>query len=83
MQNSSNAWQRIRNWAMSSKAPAGCARCAGDQRRRQEWRRAHDLLPHHVVAQAQVRLLLVYRKGVKDNLTAAEKKVHRKLNADW
>ena len=37
----------------------------------------------HVVAQAQVRLLLIYRKGVKDELTAAEKKVLRKLNADW
>ena len=36
----------------------------------------------HVVAQAQVRLLLVYRKGVKDDLTAAEKKVLRNLNAD-
>ena len=37
----------------------------------------------HVVAQAQVRLLLIYRKGVQDDLTAAEKKVLRKLNADW
>ena len=37
----------------------------------------------HVVAQAQIRLLLIYRKGVKDGLTAAEKKVLRKLNADW
>ena len=27
----------------------------------------------HVVAQAQVRLLLIYRKGVKDDLAAAEK----------
>ena len=37
----------------------------------------------HVVAQAQVRLLLIYRKGVRDDLTATEKKVLRKLNADW
>lgn len=37
----------------------------------------------HVVAQAQVRLLLIYRKGIKDDLTAKEKKVLRKLNADW
>src|SRR6185436_292730 len=28
----------------------------------------------------QVRLLLIYRKGVKDDLSAAEKKVLRKLN---
>jgi hypothetical protein len=31
----------------------------------------------------QIRLLLIYRKGVKDDLTAAEKKVLRKLNEDW
>ena len=37
----------------------------------------------HVAAQAQVRLLLIYRKGVKDDLTAAEKKTLRKLNQDW
>jgi hypothetical protein len=35
------------------------------------------------VTQAQVRLLLIYRKGVKDDLTAAEKKTLRKLNQDW
>lgn len=28
----------------------------------------------YVSAQAQVRMLLIYRKGVKDDLTAAEKK---------
>jgi hypothetical protein len=38
---------------------------------------------YHVSADAQVRLLLIYRKGVKDDLTAAEKKVLRKLNQDW
>jgi len=37
----------------------------------------------HVAAQAQVRLLLIYRKGVKDDLTAAEKKTLRGLNQDW
>ena len=38
---------------------------------------------YHITAQAQVRLLLIYRKGVKDDLTAAEKKTLRKLNQDW
>jgi hypothetical protein len=33
--------------------------------------------------QNQVRLLLIYRKGVKDDLSAAEKKVLRKLNEKW
>ncbi len=37
----------------------------------------------HVVVQTQGRLLLIYRKGLKDDLTAAEKKILRKLNADW
>jgi hypothetical protein len=37
----------------------------------------------HAVSQEQVRLLLIYRKGVKDDLSAAEKKVLRKLNENW
>ena len=37
----------------------------------------------HVAADAQVRLLLIYRKGVKEDLTAAEKKTLRRLNQDW
>ena len=38
---------------------------------------------YHVSAQRQVRLLLIYRKGLKDDLTPEEKKVLRKLNQDW
>jgi hypothetical protein len=37
----------------------------------------------HLATNAQVRLLLIYRKGVKDDLTPAEKKTLRKLNQDW
>jgi hypothetical protein len=37
----------------------------------------------HAVTQVQIRLLLIYAKGVKDDLSAAEKKVLRKLNQDW
>jgi hypothetical protein len=37
----------------------------------------------HAVRQHQLRLLLIYRKGVKDDLSAAEKKVLRKLNEGW
>lgn len=37
----------------------------------------------HAVNQNQVRLLLIYRKGVKDDLSAAEKKVLRTLNEKW
>ena len=38
---------------------------------------------YHVSAQGQCRMLLIYRKGVKDDLSAAERKVLRKLNKDW
>lgn len=38
---------------------------------------------YHVSAAGQCRMLLIYRKGVKDDLSAAEKKALRKLNADW
>jgi hypothetical protein len=37
----------------------------------------------HAMNQSQVRLLLIYRKGVKDDLSAAEKKILRKLNENW
>jgi hypothetical protein len=37
----------------------------------------------HAASQDQIRLLLVYRKGVKDDLSPAEKKVLRKLNENW
>ena len=38
---------------------------------------------YHVVAQAQIRMILIYRKGIKDNLTSREKTVLRKINAEW
>jgi hypothetical protein len=37
----------------------------------------------HVVAQAQIRMILIYRKGIKDDLTPKEKKILRKINAEW
>ena len=37
----------------------------------------------HSTSERQVRFLLIYRKGVKDDLSAVEKKVLRKLNAAW
>lgn len=37
----------------------------------------------HALSRNQVRLLLIYRKGIKDDLSAAEKKVLRKLNENW
>jgi hypothetical protein len=37
----------------------------------------------HVVSLSQIRLLLIYRKGLKDDLSPAEKKVLRAINEDW
>lgn len=37
----------------------------------------------YISAAAEVRLLLMYKKGIKDSLNAEEKKVLRRLNATW
>ena len=37
----------------------------------------------HASKQRQIRMLLIYRKGIKDDLSAAEKKVLRNLNENW
>jgi mRNA-degrading endonuclease RelE of RelBE toxin-antitoxin system len=36
-----------------------------------------------VTAAAQIRLIAIYKKGVKDDLNAGEKKVLKKLNENW
>lgn len=38
---------------------------------------------YHVAAQVQIRMILIYRKGIKDDLTPREKAVLRKMNAEW
>lgn len=38
---------------------------------------------YHVVARSQIRMILIYRKGIKDDLTSKEKAVLRKLNEGW
>lgn len=38
---------------------------------------------YHVVAQAQIRMILIYRKGIKDDLSQKEKTILRKINAEW
>lgn len=37
----------------------------------------------HVFADAQIRMILNYKKGVKDDLSPKEKKILRKLNEEW
>jgi hypothetical protein len=38
---------------------------------------------YHVVAQAQIRMILIYRKGIKDDLSPREKRVLRRINSEW
>lgn len=38
---------------------------------------------YHVSSAAQIRLLLIYAKGRKDDLSADEKRVLRSLNERW
>jgi hypothetical protein len=37
----------------------------------------------HASGVQQMRMLLIHRKGVKDNLTAGEKRTLRELNENW
>jgi hypothetical protein len=37
----------------------------------------------HASGEQQIRMLLIYRKGVKDDLSVAEKKTLRELNETW
>src|ERR1700676_4390509 len=37
----------------------------------------------HASKHQQIRMLLIYQKGIKDDLSAAEKRVLRSLNENW
>ena len=37
----------------------------------------------YVTVAAQIRLIAIYKKGIKDDLNAAEKKALKKLNENW
>ena len=37
----------------------------------------------HVSRDSQIRLLLIYANGVKDDVNAQEKSILRKLNEEW
>jgi len=38
---------------------------------------------YHVNADSQIRLILIYKKGIQDDLTAEQKKMLRQLNERW
>ena len=37
----------------------------------------------HVVAHSQIRMIPIYRKGIKDDLSPREKAILRKINSEW
>jgi mRNA-degrading endonuclease RelE of RelBE toxin-antitoxin system len=37
----------------------------------------------YVTPATQIRLIAIYKKGIKDDLSAAEKKILKKLNENW
>ena len=38
---------------------------------------------YHVTADSQIRLLLIYKKSLQDNLTMEQKKLLRQINERW
>jgi mRNA-degrading endonuclease RelE of RelBE toxin-antitoxin system len=38
---------------------------------------------YHVSTDSQIRLLLIYKKGIQDDLTGNQKKILRQLNERW
>lgn len=43
----------------------------------------HELSTITLLRRHRLRMILIYRKGTKDDLTPKEKAVLRKLNEDW
>ncbi len=41
------------------------------------------IIYYYVTLASQIRLLLIYKKGIKDNLTEKEKKILRHINEEW
>ena len=78
----SGIWSANRMLAPSSLAPAACERLDGRRRDRGK-RGGTRVIYYYVAAQAQIRMILIYRKGIKDDLTPKEKTVLRKINAEW
>jgi mRNA-degrading endonuclease RelE of RelBE toxin-antitoxin system len=41
------------------------------------------IIYYHVTADSQIRLLLIYKKGIQDDLTTDQKKILRHINERW
>ncbi len=41
------------------------------------------IIYYHLTVDFQIQLLLIYKKGIKDDLTEKEKKILRQINEGW
>lgn len=41
------------------------------------------IIYYHVTPDSQIRLLLIYKKGIQDDLTSDQKKILRHINERW
>jgi mRNA-degrading endonuclease RelE of RelBE toxin-antitoxin system len=41
------------------------------------------IIYYHLSADSQIRLILIYKKGIQDDLTSDQKKIIRQLNERW
>ena len=41
------------------------------------------IIYYHVTPDSQIRLLLIYKKGIQDDLTTEQKKILRHINERW
>lgn len=41
------------------------------------------IIYYHITADSQIRLILIYKKGIQDNLTTDQKKKLKQLNERW
>ena len=77
-----STWSASPMLAMSSPVPAGLRKIRWTSVGKGK-RGGLRVIYFHAMAQSQIRMLLIYRKGIKDDLTPKEKSVLRKINAEW
>ena len=77
-------------WLLAMRPDAGALIQGTGGLRKVRWNAGHSgkrggvrMIYYHAPAAEQLRMLLIYRKGTKDDLTAAEKRVLRELNRGW
>jgi len=74
-------WLRIRKPVLSWKIPVASEKSAGRPRARA--RVVGVRVIYYVTAAHQIRMILIYRKGIMDTLTNSQKAQLRALNKGW